>query len=513
MLKMSENKKSTELSIELDFKPNKKSSAISLPENNTSTRTLFLGTLCHALPEGEGDKPIANANGETFLATADSAPDFIEEPMGLEESVSTVVDASLNLVHDPTYTVGHIKKAKFVQETKDESAHIDFVGVLNNDVLETYGVSKQEIEAGEFKISMECYYDKWYYLHGKETISHADNPELDEHVGDTYDNLGVVRVICDPEFSAAGLIPAGGEADENALIKSVASKKAQAQLLDSPRTPNYDGTSTAEWDRPSLSECIEGYFSNHDEERPDDLVEEVGELPQKITSWISKLGLLGKDSADNFGELLILPVVNPRSQSLVKSALMSAKSYVSQVEGISSDLVDSTKNKINNLLEKEFDYDTEGSNDKMGNEFKELTFETEEEFNDFLEEKREEYVKASKVVSKFNELDIEGDDLEEIGEAVADLKEDKEAKADKLKEMKEDQIFKERKRKLESVGIEVDEEEKDDIVDLTDNQLKIVMKAEKKSSASQDSDVDLDINNVVNDNNGDEEINNPFETL
>ncbi|MFW6029200.1 MAG: hypothetical protein ACOCRO_02980 [Halanaerobiales bacterium] len=507
-------KEKLNLEVDINFEP-KKAHAFELPDNNVDSRYFFLGTLCHAKPESEGDKPIANANGQTFLATTEDAPDFMEtdDVLGLKEAANTVVDAFLNLFHDPTYTVGHIKKAKFIEETEEEAAHIDFVGVLQKDILDKYDISKQDIRSGRFRVSMETYYNKWFYIWGDKEIEPTENPELDEYVGETYQNLGVVEVICNPEFSAAGLIPSGNEADKNAIIKSVASKAKGAadRLLSNPRTPNYDGVSTASWDRPDLSTCIKGYYQNHDEDKPDDLTEEVEELPNKVKSWIAELGSLGKDSADSFNDLLILPVVNPINHKLVENALNSAKGYVAQVNGIDEDLEQSTKNKIDSLLEKEFDNNTndnnsEGSNDNMGDIFKKLEFETEEEYQEFLDEQRDGFVKAEKVVAQLNDIGLEGSNLEEVGDSIKQLKDD-------LREAKADKVFQQRKQKLANVGVEVEEEDKEDIVSLTDSQFKLMVKAQKQTKASDDQKDDKDLNFNILNGDSDDNIDNPLKSL
>ena len=348
------------LNLELKFGKNK-SIALDLPNREDDNKIFFSGTLAHAKPEELEDYPLANKNGEGFLSTSDTAPDFVDNPIGLREAVSTVVDSALNLIHREDLQVGHIKEATYVKEDENEAAHIDFIGVLQRDTLKSYGVNKSEVEDGQYDLSMECYYDRYYYIHGEEVVD-PNEQDLEEYVGGTYQNLGVVKIITNPEFSAAALIPSGGQADEDAIIKAVASK--------------YE------------------------------------------------------------------------------------------------------------------DDNNQGGEDM----FKELEFKTEEEFNQFIEEKRKGYAKVEDVLGQFEELDLEGDSLEDVTKSVADIKDELEEKEKEFSEYKEqvekDKAFAERKMKLEKVGVEVDEEDKEDIVAMTDKAFALMVESNKSKIEASNKDND-----------------------
>lgn len=337
------------INLELKFGKNK-SIALDLPNRNDGNKIFFSGTLLHAKPEQLEDYPLANKNGEGFLSTSDIAPDFVDNPIGIKEAVSTVIDSALNLIHREDLQVGHIKEATYVEENDKEAAHIDFIGVLQKDTLESYGVTKAEVEDGLYDLSMECFYDRYYYIHGKEVVD-PNEQDLEEYVGGTYKNLGVVKIITNPEFSAAALIPSGGQADEDAIIKAVASKY--------------------------------------------------------------------KDDNNQGGK----------------------------------------------------------------NMFKKLEFETEEEYNQFLEKEKKGYAKLEDVLGQFEGLDLEGDSLEDIAKSVAEIKEKLEKKEQKFSEYKKqvekDKTFAKRKMELQKVGVEVEEEDKEDIVGMTKKAFALMIKSNK----------------------------------
>ena len=106
------------------------------------------------------------------------------------------------------------------------------------------------------------------------------------------------------------------------------------------RTPNYSGTSSADWSKPSFQECVTGYYKNHpDADRPEDEVNDVDEAPAAMKTWIASLSLLGNADADMFDELLFFPVVDPSSMALNENALEAVISG----RGSQADIPDSAK--------------------------------------------------------------------------------------------------------------------------------------------------------------------------
>ena len=105
------------------------------------------------------------------------------------------------------------------------------------------------------------------------------------------------------------------------------------------RTPTYSGTTTSDWSRPDLEDY--GYDS-------------VDDIPSDASPHPAEHSFLGEEDGETWSEVSILPVVQPNG-NLNRNALESAKTYVSQVEGITQDIVENVKEKADQLLRDEFD--------------------------------------------------------------------------------------------------------------------------------------------------------------
>jgi hypothetical protein len=126
------------------------------------------------------------------------------------------------------------------------------------------------------------------------------------------------------------------------------------------RTPNYDGTTTREWNAPDFAACVSGYWKHHpDAPRPDGGVNTVGEAPAAMKTWIASLSLLGNSEAETFDELLYFPVVEPDSMNLNEHALRAVIGGRGAQAGIPQAAKNSARRKAYNLLNKEFDADLE----------------------------------------------------------------------------------------------------------------------------------------------------------
>lgn len=150
------------------------------------------------------------------------------------------------------------------------------------------------------------------------------------------------------------------------------------------RTPNYTGTTTAEWSKPTFNECVAGYYKNSGASKPDDEVNDVGEAPQAMRNWIASLSLLGNADAETFSELLYFPVVDPSSMNLHKTALEAVISGRGSQADAPDTAVESARKKAYQLLVKEFDYE----NDDVPEEYKSVHFG--EQFAEKLIEKADE---------------------------------------------------------------------------------------------------------------------------
>lgn len=112
--------------------------------------------------------------------------------------------------------------------------------------------------------------------------------------------------------------------------------------------------------------------------------------------------------------------------------------------------------------------------------FKELSFETEEEYNDFVDGLREGYASVDSVLSKFAEVDLEGEDLDSVVESVASIQSDLEDTQAKYESKKEEIELKERKASLEEVGVEVEEEDEKDIVEMSEKAFAMLVDSNKE---------------------------------
>ena len=135
------------------------------------------------------------------------------------------------------------------------------------------------------------------------------------------------------------------------------------------------------------------------------------------------------------------------------------------------------------------------NNGKDDNDMPFKEFETEEEFNEFKDELLKGYVKAENVLDKFAEVDLDGDDLEEIVDKVKEVKNDAEQSKEELKQMKEDIKFNNRKKKLEDADVEVEDEDREEILNMSDKVFKMLVKSNKEK-------IDNKVNNNNNDDNG-----------
>ena len=121
------------------------------------------------------------------------------------------------------------------------------------------------------------------------------------------------------------------------------------------RISNYDGTTNSDWLAPSFSQCVDGYYNNHDEQRPNEGISSVEDAPQSVKNWIASLSLLGNNDAESFQELLYFPVVEPSSMNLSESALRAVIGGRGSQADISNSARRSARKKAYNLLNKEFD--------------------------------------------------------------------------------------------------------------------------------------------------------------
>lgn len=306
--------------------------------------------------------PTINANGDTYDYAA------------TKEKFDTVNFGYINLEHRGWINVGAITSSEFEE---GNIGRIKCEAVLWKSVLDEFDISVDAIKNGDYKISMEVYFNDYYVLHGDEKI---ERPEAEEYVdrrGSIVDGKKVARVIIPSEYSGAALT-------ENAADKTLDIEKVIASKLE------------------------------NDEE-----------FKQKRES--------AKDKKDE----------------------------------------DLENNK-----------DTEEATNNM---FKE--FETDEEFNTFLEEQKKEFEAeyAEKVVANLEDEDVEGieDVIKKYKEVQKEYAEYKEAVAQekKLNERKADLLEMD-------IGLETLEASEEDILEMSDKSFELMLKgfaqASKKAEEKED---------------------------
>lgn len=117
-----------------------------------------------------------------------------------------------------------------------------------------------------------------------------------------------------------------------------------SKIRSTARTPDYSGTTSSDWSAPDLEDY--GYDS-------------VEDMTQEEKSDVASHSLLGDANADTFAELQFFPVVEPSSGNLNENALRAVISGRGSQADISASAKQSAQNKARNLLEDEFDMDTE----------------------------------------------------------------------------------------------------------------------------------------------------------
>lgn len=122
-----------------------------------------------------------------------------------------------------------------------------------------------------------------------------------------------------------------------------------ANLLDTARTPDFDGTTSESWSAPGLSDIADGFGW--------DDVSSVDDLSQEQRQQAAQLSLLGDPDAERFEELVFFPVVDPDGRDLNENALDAVLSGRGAQADITQEQLESARGVARTLLEDEFDRD------------------------------------------------------------------------------------------------------------------------------------------------------------
>lgn len=448
--------------------------------------------------------PVVNSNGDSY--------DY-ERTKRVFNSVDF---GYINLEHNNWINVGTIVNSDFVDD--GEAGRIDCSGILWKSALDEFDIDLDDIRNGRYQISMEVLFNDYYIMHGDERI---DPPEAEEYVdlrGQVVDGREVSRVVVPLEYSGAALteIAADPQMSVNKVIAKKLEEKTkgdiQVAMRDSVRTPNYSDTESISWGDVTLTFAAfrKGYYAHEGDEpeSEEDIPTDVGEASAAMKSWIAARTLLGDREAETADDLIVLPVVNPRTDSLNENGLVAARQRASQVTGITEDQIDGVMRTTSRLLEEEFDREVETEEAK---EMAFKTFETEEEYNEHVEslkaEATEGMIEIDEVLNKFSEkledVDLEEANLEDI-ENVDDIAESFQALHQDFEEYKmevaKERTLRNRKDKLAEEGIEIEELDasEEDIAEMEENTFELIIKSFKtgaeKAQASQEEGNDEEAN-------------------
>lgn len=128
----------------------------------------------------------------------------------------------------------------------------------------------------------------------------------------------------------------------------------EVNILSRARTPSFVGTETISWgDVPTTFEAYRnGYYRGRS--RPAEVPAGVGDAPGPMKRWIASKTLLGDPVADNAGDLIFFPVVNPGTNKLNEGALRAVISGRGSQANIPTETKESSQATARRLLTRHF---------------------------------------------------------------------------------------------------------------------------------------------------------------
>lgn len=134
--------------------------------------------------------------------------------------------------------------------------------------------------------------------------------------------------------------------DDTSTDDSGNSDEDLAGNRETARRPNFSGTTTGEWSKPSFTDYVDamGIDAN-----------QVRDLNNSQKSTIAGMTLLGDANADTFGDLVVFPVVDPESRNLSERALNAVQSGRGASADVSGRALESARAVAESLKEDHFD--------------------------------------------------------------------------------------------------------------------------------------------------------------
>ncbi|MFP4047325.1 MAG: head maturation protease, ClpP-related [Bacteroidales bacterium] len=434
-------------------------------------------------------KRFKNNNNVSVISYIDGIAASISSIIPLAADKIIMPENALYMIHLPFVTIAG-------GNSEDLRKKADVLDTITESLVDTYerktGLSREQI-----KTFMKN--EEWFKAERAKAFGFVDEIEEELEIAAKSDDLIVMNGV-EVDLTEYKNLP------ESFL------KDFQNDARSTPRDPEYDGVETKEWDSvdKDFNSFVEGYYRHNDVSKPDELPTNVNEATSDLKSWIAKKTLLGQTDVDTVEELIILPIVNPSTNNLNKDGVKAAKQFAPRVEDITQDTVEKVQKKCDRLLEEKF-------NNKRSDSMSFKKFETEEEYKNFIEEKRQGYFKKEDVLNELNEeLEVDAEGIEEVVEAVSEIKNDLKEKEEKLQKIKKDKVFNQRKEKLSKYGVEVTKEEDyEDILNYSEGQFEkwlnsleeVAKKAQENDSDEEDFYPNLMIDDEENDVDDDSIVN------
>lgn len=147
--------------------------------------------------------------------------------------------------------------------------------------------------------------------------------------------------------------------------------------LTNPRTPQFSGTEDLKWDDvdTTFKGFSDAYYERTGKKRPDEDYTEFSKCPEEMRKWISKHSILGNPDGKTFREGRMLPVVNPHTGKLNKTAVVLANQFAGRITGISEDTLKKTKKYLRKMYAKYFKKENEPSDEGFDISEKYIIFE------------------------------------------------------------------------------------------------------------------------------------------
>ncbi|MFW6015298.1 MAG: head maturation protease, ClpP-related [bacterium] len=229
--------------------------------------------------------------------------------------------------------------------------------------------------------------------------------------------------------------------------------------------------------------------------------EEIKDMLKKET-WLTAEESINLGFADEIEEIEVAASIS--NNKLIMNGI---EFDISRYNNVPKQIIQNKMNKgVNNMAFKVFE--SEEDYNSTLNKYKVKLKEDE----DFISEVTKGYMKIEDVINKFADVELEGENLEDLVNSVKKIKSDlEEVKNDYdeyKKKIKEDKLFATRKAKMTNVGIEVKDEDREEIINLSDKAVDMMINAAKKNNNKKinndfdpnltiDGDVKTEISDVI----------------